>query len=68
MSIYKGLRKKYAHIAIKGKHSQSRKTICRSRKIGGGGQFEDTRTLKLEQTRKTKKGQIVNALRAAQAT
>lgn len=55
MFLYKGLRKEYAHIAIKGKHSKSRKANCRSKKIGNGGQLEDARrTLKLERKKETK--------------
>lgn len=53
--MYKGLRKEYAQIAIKGKHSKCRKAICRIGKRGSGGQLGNVRTtLKTEYTRKIK--------------
>lgn len=53
--MYKGFRKEYAQIAIKGKHSKCRKAICRIGKRGSGGQLGNVRTtLKTEYTRKIK--------------
>lgn len=48
------MRKECAHIAIKEKHSKSRKAIRGIGKIGSGGHLDNARALKLEYTKKTK--------------